>query len=151
VQIRSQSPLLRKINDNSTIWAENWKEQVRQGIIPYYMFIARDTGPQDYFAVTLERAWKIFRNAYKQVSGICRTVKGPSMSCNPGKIQIAGVTEMNGEKVFVLNFLQGRDPDWVGKPFFAKYDPEAIWLDNLEPAFDESDFFFEEKFMQQLA
>lgn len=151
VQIRSQSPLLRNINDNSNVWAENWKTQVGLGIIPYYMFIARDTGAQDYFAVSLERAWKIFRSAYNQVSGICRTVKGPSMSCNAGKIQIVGVSEVKGEKVFVLNFLQGREPDWVGRPFFAKYDAEAVWIDDLEPAFGGSEFFFEEKYMEQLA
>ena len=151
VQIRSQSPLLRKINDNSSIWVDSWKKQVKMGIIPYYMFIARNTGAQDYFAVTLERAWKIFRNSYNKVSGICRTVKGPSMSCDPGKIQIVGVSEIKGKKVFVLNFLQGRDPEWVGKPFFAKYNPDAVWLNDLEPAFDESEFFFEEKYIQQLA
>ncbi len=144
VQIRSQSPLLRNINDNADIWAENWKEQVRLGIVPYYMFIARNTGAQNYFAVSLNRAWQIYRNAYNQVSGICRTVKGPSMSCSPGKVQVVGVAQINGEKVFVLNFLQGRDPDWVGKPFFAKYDPQAIWMNDLEPAFGESHFFFEE-------
>ncbi len=151
VQIRSQSPLLHNINDNSTVWAENWKEQVKLGIIPYYMFIARNTGAQDYFAVTLNRAWQIFRSAYNQVSGICRTVKGPSMSCNPGKVQIVGVSEVAGEKVFVLNFLQGRDPSWVGKPFFAKYDPNAIWLDDLEPAFGDSKFFYEQAFIELLA
>ena len=151
VQIRSQSPLLHHINDHSDIWAENWREQVKLGIIPYYMFIARDTGAQDYFAVTLDRAWKIFRNAYKQVSGVCRTVKGPSMSCNPGKVQIVGVSEVAGEKVFVLNFLQGRDPNWVGRPFFAKYDPDAIWLDDLKPAFGESNFFYEQAFLELLA
>lgn len=151
VQIRSQSPLLRNINDKSEIWAENWKEQVKQGIIPYYMFIARDTGAQDYFAVNLHRSWKIFRNAYNHVSGIARTVKGPSMSCNPGKVQVLGVSEINGEKVFVLNFLQGRDPSWVGKPFFAKYNPDAIWMDDLEPAFGENNFFYEKSFMELLA
>ncbi|HKI87417.1 MAG TPA: hypothetical protein VKA38_00225, partial [Draconibacterium sp.] len=122
-----------------------WKEQVKLGIIPYYMFVARDTGAQDYFAVTLNRSWQIFRNAYNQVSGIHRTVKGPSMSCNPGKVQIVGVSEIHGEKIFVLNFLQGRDPSWVGKPFFAKFDSEAIWIDDLEPAFGESQFFFEDE------
>lgn len=151
VQIRSQSPLMHKINDNSALWAENWKEQVRMGIIPYYIFVARDTGARDYFAVTLSRAWQIFRNAYNQVSGICRTVKGPSMSCNPGKVQIAGVSEINGEKVFVLNFLQGRNPEWVGKPFFAKFNPDAIWFDDLEPAFGEQDFFYENNYLEKLA
>ncbi|MEN8116005.1 MAG: lysine 2,3-aminomutase [Bacteroidota bacterium] len=151
VQIRSQSPILRNINDKSEIWAENWKEQVKQGIIPYYMFIARDTGAQDYFAVTLNRAWQIFRNAYNHVSGIARTVKGPSMSCSPGKVQVTGVSEIKGEKVFVLNFLQGRDPSWVGKPFFAKYNPNAIWINDLEPAFGESKFFYEESYVELLA
>lgn len=151
VQIRSQSPVMRNINDRADLWAENWKEQVRQGIVPYYMFVARDTGAQDYFAVTLNRSWQIFRNAYNQVSGISRTVKGPSMSCSPGKVQIVGVSEIKGEKVFVLNFLQGRDPSWVGKPFFAKFDPNAIWFDDLEPAFGESGFFFEESYLEMLA
>lgn len=151
VQIRSQSPLLRKINDKADIWAENWKEQVRQGIIPYYMFIARDTGAQDYFAVSLHRASQIFRNAYSQVSGICRTVKGPSMSCSPGKVQIVGTSELNGEKIFVLNFLQARDPAWVGKPFFAKFNPDAVWIDELEPAFGQADFFFEKEYYKMLA
>jgi KamA family protein len=151
VQIRSQSPIMRNINDNADIWAENWKEQVRQGIIPYYMFVARDTGARDYFAVSLNRTWQIYRNAYNQVSGICRTVKGPSMSCSPGKVQIVGVSEIQGEKVFVLNFLQGRDPSWVGKPFFAKYNPSAVWFDDLEPAFGESGFFYEKQYIELLA
>ncbi|PIF05694.1 MAG: lysine 2,3-aminomutase [Draconibacterium sp.] len=151
VEIRSQSPLLRKINDNADIWAENWTEQVKNGIIPYYMFIARDTGAQDYFSVSLYRAWQIYRNAYNQVSGISRTVKGPSMSCGAGKIQIVGVTEVGGEKVFVLNFLQGRDPDWVGRPFFARFNPNAIWLNDLEPAFGKSKFFFEDDYYQMHA
>ncbi len=151
VQIRSQSPLLRHINANADIWAENWREQVKLGIIPYYMFIARDTGPRDYFAVTLNQAWHIFRNAYNQVSGICRTVKGPSMSCHPGKVQVVGISEVKGQKVFVLNFLQGRDSGWVGKPFFAKYNTDAIWIDDLEPAFGEAKFFFDENIYEMQA
>jgi len=66
------------------------------------------------------------------------------MSATPGKVEVLGVQEVAGEKVFVLRFLQGRDPDWVGRPFFARYDPEATWLDQLEPAFGENHFFFEE-------
>ena len=33
------------------------------------------------------------------------------MSSEPGKVEIQGVTEVAGEKVFVLRFLQGRDSD----------------------------------------
>lgn len=146
VQIRTQSPVLRHINDSAEIWAEMWRKQVNLNCIPYYMFIPRDTGAQDYFALTLENAWKIFRMAYQKVSGVCRTVRGPSMSCTPGKVQILGVSEIKGEKIFILRMLQGRNPDWVAKPFFAKYDKNAIWFDDLKPAFGDEKFFFEEEF-----
>ncbi len=147
--IRTQSPVMKNINDSAEIWAEMWKKQVSINMIPYYMFIARDTGAQHYFGVPLARAYRIFRDAYKQVSGIARTVRGPSMSAEPGKIQVSGITEINGEKLFVLNFLQGRNPDWVMKPFFAKYDEDAMWITDLQPAFTDK-FFFEEE-MEKIA
>ena len=147
-QIRTQSPIMRNINDDADAWASMWKKQVNLGMIPYYMFLARDTGAQDYFAVPLVRAHSIFKKAYEQVSGICRTVRGPSMSAEPGKVQIIGETVINGEKALGLRFIQGRKPEWVHKPFFAKYDEDAIWLDDLEPAFGEENFFFEEEYKQ---
>ncbi len=142
--IRSQAPLLANINDDPEVWAQMWREQVRLGIIPYYMFVERDTGPRQYFEVPLVRCWEVFRGAVQQVSGLGRTVRGPSMSATPGKVEVLGVQEVAGETVFVLRFLQGRDPGWVGQPFFAKFDPDATWLDQLEPAFGADSFFFEE-------
>ncbi len=149
-QIRTQSPLLRHINDDPKVWSTMWRTQVDMGMIPYYMFVARDTGAQSYFGVTLEQSHHIFNEAYKQVSGICRTVRGPSMSTGPGKVRIVGINELKGEKVFNLEFLQGRNPDWVGQPFFAAFDPEAQWLDDLVPAFGESEFFFEKEYNKLL-
>ena len=147
-QIRTQSPLLAHINDDSDMWAKMWNKQVQMGCIPYYMFVVRDTGAQHYFGVPLVKAQEIFRNAYKQLSGLGRTVRGPSMSATPGKVQVDGVVTINGEKVLSLRFLQGRNPDWAWKPFFAKYDENAIWLDDLKPAFEEK-FFFEEELEQK--
>lgn len=142
--IRTQSPLLRHINDDSEVWAEMWRKQVKLGCIPYYMFVVRDTGAQHYFGVPLVKAWEIFRKAYRNVSGLARTVRGPSMSATPGKIQVLGVDEIHGEKVIALNMLQARRPDLVMRPFFAKYDDKAIWIDELKPAFWREKFFFEE-------
>lgn len=144
--IRSQGPLLRGINDDPTVWGRLWDEQVRLGIVPYYMFVERDTGARAYFEVPLARGWHIYRDAIKQVSGLGRTARGPSMSTSPGKVEIQGVSEIRGEKVFVLRFIQGRNPNWVQRPFFARYDEKATWLDQLEPAFGERSFFFEEEF-----
>ncbi|PLX28958.1 MAG: lysine 2,3-aminomutase [Ignavibacteria bacterium] len=143
--IRSQSPILGHINDSPGVWELMWREQVRLGIIPYYMFVERDTGAEHYFKIPLVRAVKIFREAFRHVNGLARTVRGPSMSATPGKVEVTGISEVNGEKVLALRFLQGRNPDWVGKPFFAKYDTEASWLHHLKPAFGQEKFFFEDE------
>ena len=143
--IRTQSPLLRHINDDPALWAAMWDKQVDLGCVPYYMFIARDTGAQHYFSVPLVRAWEIFREAYQRVSGLGRTVRGPSMSANPGKVQVLGVCEVNGEKFLQMRFLQGRNPDWIHRPFLACYDEQATWLSDLKPAFGEARFFYEEE------
>jgi KamA family protein len=142
--VRCQAPLIKHVNDNAEVWAAMWRKQVRLGAIPYYMFVERDTGAKNYFEVRLSRAIKIFNDAYRQVSGLARTVRGPSMSATPGKVLVDGVAEIHGEKVFVLKFLQGRDPQWVGRPFFAEFDPDATWLSDLKPALGEDNFFFEE-------
>lgn len=141
--IRTQSPLLNNINAEPEIWKDLWERQIDLNLIPYYMFVARDTGAQHYYAVGLEKAHEIFQKAYSQVSGIARTVRGPSMSADPGKVQISGTIEIQGEKYYVLSFIQARDPEWVGKPFLAKYDPKAVWLTDLKPAFGDK-FFYED-------
>ncbi|MEX2301011.1 MAG: hypothetical protein WD733_08755 [Bryobacterales bacterium] len=142
-QLRMQGPLIRHVNDNAQVWAELWREGVKLGMIPYYMFIERDTGARNYFEVPLARCHEIFRDAYNQVSGLGRTVRGPSMSAFPGKVRVCGVSRIHGEKVFVLEMIQARNPEWVGRPFFAKFNPRASWLDHLEPAFGERKFLFE--------
>ena len=138
-----QAPLIRHVNDDPRVWAELWSEGVKLGMIPYYMFIERDTGARGYFQVPLARCFEIYNQAFQRVSGLARTVRGPSMSTFPGKVRVAGVSEIHGEKVFVLELLQARDPRHVGRPFFARFDPAASWLDELRPALGEARFFFE--------
>jgi len=148
-QIRTQSPILAHINDAPQVWADMWQKQVNLGCIPYYMFVVRDTGAQVYFGISLIRAHQIFKEAYQKVSGLARTVRGPSMSAIPGKVQILGTVDIGKKKAMVLRFLQGRNPDWVQRPFLAKYDENAIWLDELEP-FTGKKFFFENELEQIL-
>ncbi len=133
--IRTQAPLIKSINDHARTWATMWERQVRMRMVPYYMFVERDTGPQAYFAVPLACGYQIFRDAFSSVSGLARTVRGPSMSATPGKVSVDGVAEIAGQKVFVLHMIQARDPSLAGKPFFAHWDPAAIWLTDLRPAF----------------
>lgn len=150
VKIRTQSPIIKHINDSADTWANMWRQQVNLGMIPYYMFIERETGAKEYFQIPLSRAFEIYRDAFKQVSGLQRTARGPLMSASPGKVAIDGVTRVNGEKVFVLNMLQARNPDWVKRPFFAKYDETSTWLEQLTPAFGEKKFFYEDELEEML-
>lgn len=144
--IRAQAPVVQHINDDPAVWARMWRTQVALGIVPYYMFVERDTGAKRYFEVPLERTYQIYREAIQQVSGLARTARGPSMSAGPGKVEIQDITEVSGEKVFVLRFIQGRNPDWIQRIFFAKYDPAATWFDDLVPAFGEEKFFFTDEY-----
>ena len=96
-----------------------------------------------YFEVGLARALEVFNDAYRQVSGLARTVRGPSMSATPGKILVDGVVEISGESHFVLKLIQARRPEWVGRTFFARFDPGATWIDELMPPRGEERFFFD--------
>jgi hypothetical protein len=64
------------------------------------MFVERDTGPKGYFEVPLARAHDNFRRAFRQVSGLARTVRGLSTSATPGKVVVHGTQEIRGEKEF---------------------------------------------------
>lgn len=149
--IRTQSPVLKHINDDPKVWADMWKKQVELGCIPYYMFVARNTGAQHYFSIPLVEAWQLFRNAYQSVSGICRTVRGPSMSALPGKVQVLGISEIANQKVITLRMIQGRNSDWAARPFFAEYDNDALWYTDLKPAFGDKNFFFQDELEKMLA
>ncbi len=166
-QIRMQAPLIKHVNDNPAAWAALWRTGVRLGLVPYYMFVERDTGARNYFEVPLVRCYKIFKEAYSNVSGLARSVRGPSMSAFPGKVRILGVMRLRDmmdynmldivresagfdllgepDKQFLIcDFIQARDPRWVKKPFLAEFDEGASWFDELRPAFGRDRFYFEE-------
>lgn len=67
------------------------------------------------------------------------------MSATPGKVMVRDILEVNGEQVFALDLVQARDPQWANRLFFAAYDPEATWWDDLRPAFGADRFFFSDE------
>jgi hypothetical protein len=69
----------------------------------------------------------------------------PAACTGFGKIEIQGAGEINGENVFVLRFILGHNPDRMRRPFFAAFDPAAIWLDPLLPAFGEPNWFWQDE------
>ena len=143
--IRSQGPILGRVNDSAETWARSWTTQVQLGIVPYYMFMERDTGARRYFEVPVPKALEAYQGAFRSISGVARTARGPVMSAGPGKVHVQGTIELDGRRHYVLSLLQGRRSEWVGKPFLTKYDPEATWLTDLKPA-DGDAFFYESEY-----
>jgi L-lysine 2,3-aminomutase len=128
-----QGPLVRHVNDDGAVWHEMWTKEARLGCFPYYMFVERDTGARNYFEVPLAQAVGIFRDAYVGLPGLARTVRGPVMSADPGKIVVEGVVNRAGERAFSLRFVQARRKEWLLKPFYGAFDTSATWIDQLRP------------------
>ncbi|OBA88875.1 lysine 2,3-aminomutase [Mycobacteriaceae bacterium 1482268.1] len=131
--LRAQAPVVRHVNDDPHTWTELWQAEVRNRIVPYYMFVERDTGARRYYGLPIARAVDIYREALQRVSGLGRTARGPVMSATPGKVVVDGVVDLEGGPAFALRMLQARRPELVGRPFFAVYDPHAEWWDDLRP------------------
>ncbi|MCK9899585.1 lysine 2,3-aminomutase [Parafrankia colletiae] len=127
-----QAPLVAHVNDDAQVWARLWRAELAAGAVPYYMFVARDTGPHEYFKVPLARMAEIFRAGYQTLPGLARTVRGPVLSTRPGKVVVDGVEETPQGRFLQLRFLQARDVSIVGRPFRARYSDTAAWLDELE-------------------
>ena len=140
--IRLQGPCIRHVNDDADTWRELWTTGVRLGCVPYYLFVERDPGAKRYFELPLARCFSIYRDAYSRVPGLARTVRGPSMSATPGKVHVLGTSEVDGQEVFVLQYLQCRRPELVRRPFFARFDAQATWFDQLRPAREADRPFF---------
>src|SRR4029079_18236014 len=108
--ISTQAPILAHVNDARDVWAQLWRTAFNNGIVPYYMFVARDTGPHEYFKVPLARAHQVYREALQQVSGLARTARGPVMSATPGKVIVDGEMHFEDQRYLQLRFLQARQP-----------------------------------------
>lgn len=143
--IRTQGPVLAHINDSADVWRELWRKQLTLGLIPYYMFMERDTGARDYFSVPIVRALEIYQGALSGLSGLARTARGPVMSTSPGKIEVMGILDVGGQRSFSLRFIQARKKSWENRHFLARFSPMARWIDELTPAFDEPRFFFDDR------
>ncbi|MGG8410246.1 KamA family radical SAM protein [Streptomyces sp. 12297] len=129
--VYGQAPLIAHVNDDARTWAELWRAELSAGVVPYYLFVERDTGPHDYFKVPLAQAFDIFRNAYANLPGLARTVRGPVMSATAGKVVVDGIEHAERDTYFQLRLLQARDPLLVGRPFRAHYSSTASWIDQL--------------------
>jgi L-lysine 2,3-aminomutase len=132
-EIRTQAPVLKNINNNSQNWADMWKIQIGLGLIPYYMFIERETGPYEYFSLPIAEVYRMYQNAIRESGSFAKTVTGPVMSASKGKVHIMGIVKnpVNGDKYFMMQYVRHRDYTKTFKPFFMEFDDQATWVDQL--------------------
>jgi L-lysine 2,3-aminomutase len=133
-EIRTQAPVLNHINNRSEDWARMWKKQVQLGLVPYYMFIERETGPYNYFSLPLVDIYKIYQKAMRETGSFAKTVTGPVMSASKGKVQIMGIVTnpLDGSKYFMMQYIRHRNYSETFKPFLMHYDEQATWVDQLK-------------------
>ncbi len=138
-EIRTQAPLLRNINDDARIWREMWTKQVNLGLVPYYMFIERETGPYAYFEKPIAEVYDIYKDAVKYTGSLAKTVTAPVMSARMGKVHVMGVitNPLDNKKYFMLQYVRHRDVEQTYKPFLMHYDEKATWVDQLRPVDSE--------------
>ena len=115
---------MRGVNDAAATWARMWAEQVRLGCIPYYMFVARETGASEFFAVPLAEATETFATAYRERLRASRgRFAARAWQRTKGKVVIEGEARVAGERVFVLSYVQARDPEGCRTPVLRPLRP----------------------------
>jgi L-lysine 2,3-aminomutase len=129
--IRCQSPMLNHVNANAQALVDLWSKEVSLGLIPYYLFGEDGAGPDTYFKLPLVDVLDIFQQAQSQTTGLARTVRGPVYNYGNNKVLLDGVSEIGGERIFVLKYVQAHQQENTGRIFFAKYDNAATRFSEL--------------------
>ncbi len=132
-EIRTQAPVLKNINNSGKIWSDMWTKQVNLGMIPYYMFVERETGPYRYFELPIAEVYDIYTNAIRYSGSLAKTVTAPVMSASQGKVHIMGIVDndISSERYFMMQYIRNRNIEETYKPFLMHYDAKATWFDQL--------------------
>ncbi len=141
--IRCQCPLARHVNDSSETLSVLFQREVELGMVPYYLFLESSITLKNYFKVPYSSALTIFNETQAKVGGLAKTVRGPVLNHQSGKILIDGVVDINGKKIFVFKYIEAIDSRLINRLFFAEYDSGVYAFDQLKPAFGKDQFIFQ--------
>ncbi|MBK7407212.1 MAG: hypothetical protein IPL49_18945 [Saprospirales bacterium] len=156
ITVKSQSPIMNHISlftdENGKVdvdrSAQNWIDlanvfsMLTVGF--HSMYCARPTGEHHYFTVPLVEINKVFNKVYRSLPSINRPSRYITMTSSAGKTSLLGVTEIKGEKVFVLKFNESRNMEWMDRVFLAQYDEQQNTIEKLKPYEGEKHFFEED-------
>ena len=122
IVMRSQTVLLKNINDKEVILTLLFRNLARDGIYPYYLFQNRPLLTK--YSVPLIKGVKLINKVKSNLSGMEKTFRY-IMSNSKGKVEIVGITDKN----FVFRFHQAKNPKLINKVFLIPVSNKMIWWD----------------------
>ena len=121
---RSQTVLLKGVNDNKDELVKLFNKLVSIGVIPYYVFQCRPVkGICEEFQVPLSIGNKIINDTKGALNGIAKDFKY-CLSTIEGKIEVLG--EANGEMLF--RYHESPKAENVGRIFSTRLKEEQSWI-----------------------
>src|SRR5581483_727947 len=100
ISLENQTPIIWKVNNDSTTLHILQKELYHKGIGNHYFFQCRNIQGKKEFALPIEETWRIFYLSQKGLSGVEKHARF-AMSTEQGKIEIIGVT--GGKTIFRIH------------------------------------------------
>ncbi|WP_406060723.1 lysine 2,3-aminomutase [Streptomyces sp. NBC_01077] len=131
--LRTESPVVRHVNDDAGVWARMWREQAGLGLVPYRMLVERGAGARRCFGLPLATVLDVHAEAVRQAPGLAPTAGSPVMSTELGRLAVEGIVQLRYGPAFALRALRPRDPALAGTVAYARFDPAARWWDELVP------------------
>ncbi len=122
----NQSPLLRGVNDDPAVLAELYRKLSFIGVSPYYTFQTRPTVGNKPYAVPLVRAYQVFQEARKGLSGTAKRANFV-MSHALGKIEVVGLDHFH----IYLRYHRAARPENTGEFLIARRNDRGYWLDDF--------------------
>ena len=147
--IRSQGPLLRRINDDSNVWSRLWNEQGAPRDRPLlHVRRARHRSEAVLRSAARTRLGDLPR---RDEAGLGPRQNGAravdehesGQGRNPGRQR-----GLRGESLRAAVHPGPQTPTGCSVRSNARFNERATWLDELKPAFGAPEFFFEPEFRQ---
>jgi len=150
ISVENQSPIIKKINDDSDSLRIMQRALKRVGAENHYFFCGRDIVAHRTFNVPIETAWKTLNDSQKGLSGVEAHAR-LSITHYRGKTEVSAVTSEpipglagseNGVVIFKL-LRNAADARHRGKVCIVGRNPDAIWFDGYEDRvlYDEAGLF----------
>ncbi|MEW5996119.1 MAG: KamA family radical SAM protein [Candidatus Micrarchaeota archaeon] len=130
VHLRSQSVLMRGVNDSPDVVAELFRAISDAGIAPHYLFQCRPAAGGTHFAVPLVEGYGIVERAKRMLSGLAKSFRF-IMSHVSGKVEVVSVERRGEGMMAVFKYHQARNPEFLGRSILVSYGEPSYWLDDV--------------------